>query len=321
MRILLTGGTGFIGMALTEALLASGCELIVLSRGTHSDRTGCRFVRSLDEIAATEPLDAAINLAGASLAARRWSAGYKREIVASRTGVTRQLLDLFARLERPPEALLSASAIGYYGHHGDECLTETSLLTSPLTSMLSPQAKPGFAQRLCSDWEVLALQASQYGVRVCLLRLGVVLDGGGGALLEMAKSFRFGVASWLGSGEQWLSWVHRQDVVRAIQFLLQRDDLQGPFNITSPEPVTGRDFAQALQAHHRTFLRAGVPAPVMRVLVGEMADELLLAGQRVLPHALESAGFAFTYPTIQGALAAIYADHVALRIHSSSHQA
>jgi uncharacterized protein (TIGR01777 family) len=327
MRILLTGGTGFIGTALAEALLSSGCELIILSRGVqtgvqtgvqsaaHADRTGCRFIRSLDEIAATEPLDAVINLAGASLAARRWSPGYKREIVASRTGITRQLLDLFARLECPPEALLSASAIGYYGPHGDEYLTETSALSS------STSAQGGFAQRLCSDWEALALQANQYGVRVCLLRLGVVLDSGGGALLEMAKSFRFGVASWLGSGEQWLSWVHRLDVVRAIQFLLQRDDLQGPFNITGPVPVTGRDFALALQAHHRTFLRAGVPATVLRVLVGEMADELLLSGQRVLPHALESAGFTFSYPSIQGALAAIYADHVALRIHSSSRQA
>jgi uncharacterized protein (TIGR01777 family) len=312
MRVLLTGGTGFIGTALTGALLSSGCELIILSRGVqkgvHTDRADCRFIRTLDELPSTESLDAVINLAGASLAARRWSAGYKREIVASRTGVTRQLLDLFARLERPPEALLSASAIGYYGHHGDECLTETS----------SAGSQAGFAQRLCSDWEALALQATQQGVRVCLLRLGVVLDNGGGALQEMAKSFRFGVASWLGSGQQWLSWVHRQDVVRAIQFLLQRDDLQGPFNITSPAPVTGRDFALALQAHHRTIIRAGVPAPLLRVLVGEMADELLLSGQRVLPHALESVGFTFSYPAIQGALAAIYADHVASRIRSSS---
>jgi uncharacterized protein (TIGR01777 family) len=318
MRILLTGGTGFIGTALTEALLSSGCELIILSRGVqrgvHTDRAGCRLIRTLDELPATESLDAVINLAGASLAARRWSAGYKREIVASRTGVTRQVLDLFARLERPPEVLLSASAIGYYGHHGGECLTETSPLTSPPSS----QAVTGFAQRLCNDWETLALQATQQGVRVCLLRLGVVLDNGGGALQEMAKSFRFGVASWLGSGQQWLSWVHRRDVVRAIQFLLQRDDLQGPFNITSPAPVTGRDFALALQAHHRTIIRAGVPAPLLRVLVGEMADELLLSGQRVLPHALESAGFTFSYPSIQEALAAIYADHVALRIRSSS---
>lgn len=140
----------------------------------------------------------------------------------------------------------------------------------------------------------------------CLLRLGVVLDNGGGALLEMAKSFRFGIASWLGSGRQWLSWVHRQDVIRAIQFLLRRDDLQGPFNITSPEPVTGRAFATALQAHHHTFIRAGVPDRVMRWLVGEMAGELLLNGQRVFPKRLRAAGFDFLYPDVEAALTAVY---------------
>jgi uncharacterized protein (TIGR01777 family) len=293
MRVLLTGGTGFIGTALTAALLQCDSDVIILSRQVQADRPRCRFIRSLDEIAATEQLDAVINLAGASLAARRWSATYKREIVASRMDTTRQLLDVLARLHRPPAVLLSASAIGYYGHHGDEALTEFSAVT------------PGFAQTLCSDWESLALQAQQSGVRVCLLRLGVVLDSGGGALAEMAKSFRFGVASWLGSGRQWLSWVHRQDVIRAIQFLLVRDDLQGPFNITSPEPVTGRDFATALQAHYRTFIRAGVPGPVMRWLVGEMAGELLLHGQRVLPERLSAAGFDFLYPDIGSALAAV----------------
>ena len=294
MRVLLTGGTGFIGVPLVQALRASGHEVLVLSRQALADHPHCRFVQSLDQLPDLEPLDAVINLAGASLAARRWNAAYKREIVASRMDITQEVLDLLARLERPPEVLLSASAIGYYGHHGDERLTEES------------SATPGFAQQLCSDWEALAVQAQSLGVRVCLLRLGVVLDEGGGALQEMATSFRFGVASWLGSGDQWLSWVHRQDVIGAIQFLLARDDLQGPFNITAPEPVTGRDFALALQAHHRTFLRAGVPAPVARLLVGEMAEELLLNGQRVLPHRLEEAGFAFGYRDLSAALAAIY---------------
>lgn len=295
MRVLTTGGTGFIGAALTQALLDSGSEVTVLSRQVRDDRSRCRFIRSLDEIASNGQFDAVINLAGASLAAQRWTADYKREIFASRMDTTRQLLDLSARLDRPPAVLLSASAIGYYGHHGDECLTESS------------QVSPGFAQTLCSDWESLALQAQQFGVRVCLLRLGVVLDSDGGALREMAKSFRFGVASWLGSGLQWLSWVHRLDVIRAILFLLKRDDLQGPFNITSPEPVTGRDFARALQMHHRTFVRAGVPAPVMRLLVGEMAGELLLNGQRVLPERLLAAGFDFIYPELASALRRIYA--------------
>ena len=298
MRVLITGGTGFIGAALTQALLDCGSEVTVLSRQASNDRSRCRYIRTLDEIASTEQLDAVINLAGASLAASRWSAGYKREIVTSRMDITRQVIDLVARLKRPPAVLLSASAIGFYGHHGDERLTESSANSA---------VAPGFAQQLCSDWEALALQAQQFGVRVCLLRLGVVLDSGGGALVEMAKSFRFGVASWLGSGRQWLSWVHRQDVIRAIQFLLARDDLQGPFNITSPEPVTGRDFCRGLQAHHRTFIRAGVPAPVLRLLVGEMAQELLLNGQRVLPERLRAAGFDFVHSDLESALAAIYA--------------
>jgi uncharacterized protein (TIGR01777 family) len=306
MQILLTGGTGFIGVALTQALLAGGNDVIILSRSAHTDRPHCRYIQSLDEISAQEKLDAVINLAGASLAGRRWNAAYKHEIVASRLDVTGRLLALFRRLDHCPRALLSASAIGYYGHHGDDCLVESS------------PVEPGFAQALCNDWESLALQAQPLGLRVCLLRLGVVLDSGGGALSEMAKSFSVGVASWLGSGHQWLSWVHRQDVVRALLFLLEGDELQGPFNITSPGPVTSRGLATALQVHHRTFIRAGVPGPVMRLLVGEMAQELLLNGQRVVPDRLQAAGFEFTYPDIEAALAAIYADHAALLNRKSS---
>jgi hypothetical protein len=220
--------------------------------------------------------------------------------------ITRALVALLARLDKPPKALLSASAIGFYGHHGNEQLTENSAVTK------------GFAQKLCSDWESLALEAHQSGVRVCLLRLGVVLDQDGGALEEMAKSFRFGVASWLGAGSQWLSWVHREDVIRAIEFLLGRDDLQGPYNITSPFPVTGRTFCSALQAHHRTFFRTGVPAPILRVLVGEMAEELLLNGQRVLPCRLQEEGFEFSYPNIESALDAIYGPQTTLRTRNSS---
>jgi uncharacterized protein (TIGR01777 family) len=302
MRIVLTGGTGFIGTALVTALVARGDELTILSRQVRHVRPGCRFVRSLDEIAAEQEIDAIINLAGAPLAARRWSAAYKREIVASRLDTTGRVLDLIRRLSRPPQTLLSASAIGYYGHHGDEPLTESSAAT------------PGFAQQLCADWESLALRAQQQGVRVCLLRLGVVLDRDGGALQEMTRSFRLGVASWLGSGRQWLSWVHRQDVIRALLFLLGRDDLHGPFNITAPEPVTGRDFALALQSYHRTFMRVGVPASAMRLLLGEVAEELLLNGQRVLPERLQAAGFGFSYPDLESALAAIYATDVSRRL-------
>ena len=138
------------------------------------------------------------------------------------------------------------------------------------------------------------------------MRLGVVLDAGGGALTEMARSFRFGVATWLGRGDQWLSWVHRDDVVAAILFLLARDDLAGPFNLTAPVPVTARQLCDALRGQHRTLFSLGAPAAPMRILLGEMADELLLQGQRVLPEGLAASGFEFRYPDIDGALAQIY---------------
>ena len=295
MHYLITGGTGFIGTALIEALLRDGCTVTVLTRQARQGRGPLAFVSSLDSIPAETRFDAVVNLAGASLAGGRWNAEYKQEIVSSRLATTEQLVKCLRRLEEPPAVLLSASAIGYYGHHGDELLTEDGAVT------------PGFSHDLCQRWEAAAMEARDIGTRVCLLRFGVVLDRDGGAMVEMAKSFQFGVGSWLGSGKQWLSWVHRRDVIAAIQFLRQRADLAGPFNITAPEPVTSRDFCTAMQRHKRTLFSAPVPAPVMRLLVGEMADELLLNGQRVVPAALEAAGFRFALPTLDAALAEIFA--------------
>jgi uncharacterized protein (TIGR01777 family) len=290
MHILLTGGTGFIGTALCERLRQEGHQLTILTR---RPRPGQRYVTRLDEIDNDERIDAVINLAGASLAERRWTTAYKREIVASRLDTTRDLLDLVRRLAYKPHTLLSASAIGYYGHHGDEELDESGPCT------------PGFSQDLCRQWEELALEAADLGLRVCLLRLGVVFDRRGGAFARMALPFRFGMGNWLGSGRQWLSWVHRRDVIGAIVFLLQRSDLQGPFNITAPQPVTSRGFNDAMKRHRRVWLSAPLPAAMMRLAVGEMADELLLNGQRVLPAALRDAGFSFEFPDLDAALADI----------------
>ena len=294
MHYLVTGGTGFIGSALIPVLLADGHSVTVLSRRTGSDETALRYITSLDVIAADTHIDAVINLAGASLADKRWTPGYKREIVASRLGTTEHLLKLFQRLETPPEVLLSASAIGYYGHHGDEPLTEDGTVV------------PGFSQDLCQRWETAAMQASELGVRVCLLRLGVVLDRDGGAMEEMARPFKFGVANWIGSGRQWLSWVHRRDVVAAIRFLQEHTELSGPFNITAPEPITSRGFCAAMKRHRRTFVTVPMPAPVIKLLVGEMAEELLLQGQRVLPSRLQAAGFRFALPALDEALEDIF---------------
>ena len=295
MHILVTGGTGFIGSALLPALAECEHSVTVLSRQSIANTASVGYISDLDEIDASTPVDAVINLAGASLAGRRWTAAYKREIVASRLDTTAALIDWIERREHRPSTLLSASAIGYYGHQGDELLDEIA------------EAVPGFAQQLCQDWEQQAMRAPDLGVRTCLLRLGVVLARGGGAFQQMAAPFALGVGNWIGDGRQWLSWVHRDDVVRAILFLLQDESLSGPFNLTAPEPVTSRGFCEGMRQHYRTLLNLPMPAPVMRLLVGEMADELLIHGQRVVPVALEEAGFRFSYPQLSDALAAIKA--------------
>ncbi len=295
MNYLITGGTGFIGTALIASLRAAGHGVTVLTRRPRPPQERITFITSLDAIPAQARFDGVVNLAGASLAGARWSESYKREITSSRLDTTGAVIALLGRLQQPPAVLLSASAIGYYGHHGDEPLGEDGA------------AVPGFSQQLCQRWEAAALRAVDLGTRVCLLRFGVVLDRDGGAMQQMAQPFRFGIANWLGSGQQWLSWVHRKDAIAVIDFLLARPDLAGPFNITAPEPVTSRGFCAAMKRRRRTLLTAPVPAPVMRLLVGEMAQELLLQGQRVLPIRLQAEGFNFSFPTLDEALGAIMA--------------
>lgn len=302
MHILITGGTGFIGQALVAQLLGGGHHITILSRGRHRDTSQCTYVRSLEELSSDSAPDAVVNLAGASLAGRRWTRAYKEEIAASRVEATRALVDYFESSAQTPRVLLSGSAIGFYGARGDEALTEEAA------------AGRGFASELCQAWESEALRAEALGVRTCLLRLGVVLDREGGALRQMAMPFRFGVASWPGTGHQYLSWVHRADVVAAITLLLEDDSLAGAFNITAPGPVTQRDFCAAMQKHFGTLPAMPVPGTVMRLMLGEMAEELLLTGQRVVPAALEGAGFTFRYPGIEQALAAIFATHAGERL-------
>ncbi|MHA7815187.1 MAG: TIGR01777 family oxidoreductase [Pseudohaliea sp.] len=290
MYVLVTGGTGFIGSALLPRLRGDGHEITVLSRGRHADGGGIRYVRTLDEIADDATVDAVINLAGASLNGRRWTGAYKREMVESRLDTTAAVVELCRRLARPPSVLVSASAIGYYGDRGDEPLDEQSSMGE------------GFSAELCRDWEGAAREAEALGVRVCLARLGVVFDREGGAFAELSRPFRFGIANWLGSGRQYLSWVHRADVIAAFAFLLEQEDIDGPVNITAPAPVTHRELCAALRQKLTTLPGVPVPGFVMRALLGEVADELLLAGQKVLPKRLEAAGFRFHYPAIDSAL-------------------
>jgi hypothetical protein len=296
MNILLTGGTGFIGTVLVQRLLARGDTVTVYTRdASHDDGAGLRYVTSLDDIAADSNFGAFINLAGESIAEGRWTPARKQVLVASRVDTTERLLALARRMERPPETVLSASAIGYYG-----CQDDTPLAEDAAT-------EDCFSHRLCVAWEAAAGQFESLGCRVCLMRLGVVLGRDGGAFSQLQQSVQFGVATWLGSGDQWLSWVHRDDAISAMIFLLEQPELHGPFNVTAPGAVTNRGFSAALAKRRRAFIGLPVPGFVMRTIFGEMAEELLLNGQRAVPARLEAAGFHFEYATLDQALPALLA--------------
>lgn len=298
MQVLISGGTGFIGSALIPVLQASGHQVVVLTRRHVSAPAdeGLRYIQSLAPLHG-EPVDAVINLAGASMAGRRWNSRYKRQLATSRLNTTSALIAFMRQRQTPPAVFLSASAVGYYGDH-----PESSFLVEDAHSV------PGFSSDLCRAWEQKAAQAEELGVRTCYTRFGVVLGADGGALGDMARPFRFGMANWLGRGDQWLSWVHISDAVAAIVYLLDQPCLNGPFNVCSPVPVTSKGFCRAMRSQFRTLPPVPVPGPVLRLVLGEVADELLLAGQRAVPAALQEAGFDFRYRELEAALAAIYGD-------------
>jgi len=239
---------------------------------------------------ALEGLDAAIHLSGANLAARRWTTHYLREITASRVDSTRALAKALAGLKKRPRSLLVASAVGVYGDRGDELLDENS---APGT---------GFLADLCGAWEAATAPAVEAGIRVALLRFGVVLDRRTGALVRMLPLFRLGLGGRLGSGKQWMSWISLPDLVAAVQFILDAPSLSGAINVTSPQPVTNAEFTRSLaRCLHRP---AVLPAPAfaLRIALGRMADEALLSSTRALPRKLMEAGFRFAHPSIDDAL-------------------
>ena len=288
MHILMTGGTGLIGTATRAALHAAGNKLTILTRRTRPATAEATYITSLRECA--EPVDVVINLAGAGLADRRWSSAYKRQIVLSRVDLTRELVAWMSELEHPPKRLISASAIGYYGAADEQTFREGAGVGT------------GFSATLCQSWEEEAGSAAEYGVRVSLLRFGVVLAREGGALGKMTQSFRLGVETWLGSGEQWLSWIHLEDAVRVIQHVLALECPKGVYNTVAPEPARHRELAHEVGHQFKTWLKLGVPAFAARLMAGEMAEELLLSGQRVLPSQLLEDGFQFHYPSLKEAL-------------------
>jgi uncharacterized protein (TIGR01777 family) len=288
MHVLITGGTGLIGTATCALLREQGHRVTILSRSARRSEPQLAFIKKLSDCDPT--VDAVVNLAGAGLADKRWSRRYKREIISSRVLLTQRLVEWMGTLEVSPKRLISASAIGYYGASETMQFVESS-----------PGGK-GFSAELCQDWEMAANEAAALGIPVTVLRLGVVFARSGGALEKMTQSFRFGVESWLGSGSQWLSWVHLDDVVRAINHALTAASPSPIYNVVAPQALRHRDLAEAVGRFHRVWLRLGVPAAAAKLLAGQMAEELLLTGQCVLPRQLEDEGFDFHFPTVTEAL-------------------
>jgi uncharacterized protein (TIGR01777 family) len=295
-RILLSGASGMLGTAVRQMLAGRGADLLQLVRRAPAAPGQMRWDPSTSPSNADteqlEGLEAAIHLGGASVAAHRWTAAYKREIRASRVESTHALAAALARLRQPPNTLLVASATGIYGNRGDELLDERS---SPGT---------GFLADLCREWEAAAQPAADAGIRVVHLRFGVVLGPGAGALAKILPLFWLGLGGRLGSGHQWMSWISLVDAVAAALFVLDTATLDGPVNLTAPAPVTNAEFTRALgRAVHRPAI---LPAPAfaLRLALGQMADEALLSSARVFPNRLAGAGFQFAHSSVEAALAA-----------------
>ena len=293
--VLITGGTGFIGRNLIPLLQKDSYKIIVLSRtpSKYQDDFYFKHVTLVEDLNDVKHADVVINLAGANLSAKRWNDQYKQEIVNSRLNLTKNLIDWISQQQNKPHTLISGSAIGYYGARGNETLDESS--TSGSASE--------FQVRLCSQWEDAAYRAEGLGVRVCCIRTGVVL-GDEGALKQMALPFKLGFGGKLGSGNQYFSWIHINDHVRAVMHLINNKGLQGSFNLTSPNPITNEVLTKTLGKvlNRPTFMT--VPGFALKLTVGEMA-KMLLSGQRVIPKKLEESGFKFEFPDLEQALTQI----------------
>ena len=293
MRILVTGSSGLIGSALIPSLSAAGHTVVRLVR-TETEPGGGTVrwdpVAGTLDRAALEGFDAVVHLAGEDISSGTWTTAKKARIRQSRVDGTRLLARTLASLGRPPGVLACASAIGYYGDRGDQLLTEES------------EPGSGFLASVCRDWEAAAAPAGEAGIRLAYLRLGVVLSADGGALARMLGPFRMGMGGPLGSGRQYVSWVALDDALGAIVHVLSTQTLRGAVNVASPAPVTHAEFARTLGRVLGRPTVLGMPAFAVRLMFGEMADELLLASQRLVPARLLSSGYQFRFPELEAAL-------------------
>lgn len=291
MHVAITGASGFVGQAVVASLRTDGHRVLSLVRRPASGDTATwnPATGAIDRDA-LEGLDAVIHLAGEDISRGRWTTEKKHRIRQSRVAGTSLLADALGGLKHKPAVLVSTSAVGIYGDRGDEILTETS------------RTGDGFLADVGTAWEAATTPAAEAGIRVARLRFGIVLDPAGGALERMLLPFRLGVGGPLGSGKQWVSWLTRAELVRIIRFAIITPALAGPVNAVSPSPVTFAALARTLGQVLRRPALLPVPPFALRLLFGEMADEMLLASQRCLPEALQAAGYQFQSPELEGAL-------------------
>lgn len=305
MKLLMTGATGLVGKALGSLLAREGHQVIALSR--RADQSRVPFAekvyawqpeKELAPMAAFEGVDTVFHLAGESVAARRWDDEQKRRIRDSRVIGTRNLVKVIESLTAKPSALISASAVGYYGNREDEVLAESS------------RPGHGFLAEVCVEWEREAQRAAEMGLRVAQLRIGVVLSPTGGALEQMLPVFKLGVGGKLGSGEQWFPWIHLNDVVGLFRHAMAHQQVSGPMNVVAPGIVTNAQFTEQIAnaLHRPAFLTA--PEFGLRLILGEMAA-VVLASQRVIPHVAQETGYKFHFATLPAALEELFDKHKA----------
>lgn len=300
MRIVIAGGTGFLGHALGETLAQEGHDVVVLTR--HARPTSAARIRAVEWTpdgsagqwaVAINGAEAVVNLAGESIAGKRWSDAQKQRIRDSRVLATRSLVQAIEQAASPPPVFVSGSATGYYGPLGNETAAEDH------------PAGTDFLARVCIEWEKEAARAAPR-VRVVMIRTGLVLARDGGALPKMLPPFWFGAGGPVGSGRQYWSWIHRQDWIDLVRFAIQTPSAEGPLNATAPHPATNAEFARALGRAMKRPALIPTPGFALRILLGEMADALLLSGQRVVPAKAERLGFAFKFAKLDEALRSLF---------------
>ncbi|MBL8124241.1 MAG: TIGR01777 family oxidoreductase [Pyrinomonadaceae bacterium] len=294
MKILITGASGLIGKALQSSFKEKGYEMLLGSRSERKDERHIKWDPdtgfSAEDLPRLEGLDAVIHLAGENISGLRWTEEKKKAIRDSRVFGTRSMVETFDKLKQKPKVFISGSAIGFYGDRGSDEMTESS------------SAGKTFLSEISKEWEAESRRAEDMGIRTVLLRTGIVLSKDGGALATMMTPFKLGVGGVIGSGEQWMSWVSLDDVVRIINFVLENEDFRGAINVTAPNPVTNEEFTKTLGSvlYRPTFLP--LPEFAVHMVFGEMGDALLLDSTRVVPKRLLDAGFEFKYPKLKDAL-------------------